>query len=98
MRSPPSLFKGSGGLATACRKIQPTREKNQSALCMCFCVNYVPACLHVHTACVRVYTYLRVCSKCVSVRLPVYANVFLRVSLETPLARGGGEEECGGWK
>ena len=94
MRSPPPLFKGSGGLATACRKIQPTREKNQSALCMCFCVNYVPACLHVQAACVQVYTYLRVCSK----RVSVCVNACCVYPWKLLLRDDGVERECGGWK
>lgn len=51
---------------------------------MCFSVNYVPACLHVH-----VQTYLCVCSKCESVGLPVFVNACLRVSLETAFVSGG---------
>ena len=64
-------------------KIQPTREKNQSALCMRFCVNYVPACLHVHTVCVQVYTRLCMYSKCVCVLACARECVFLYISLET---------------
>lgn len=82
MRFPPPLFKGSGGLATVCHKIQPTREKNQSTVCMCFCVTYVPVCLHIHAVCVQVYT-------CLYVRGQVCVCVCLYVSLETPLVRGG---------
>lgn len=83
MRSPSPLFKGSGGLATACRKIQATREKNQRALCMRFCVNYVPVCLHVHTVCAQVYTCLKVC-----VCAPVCVNACI---LGNTLVRRGGE-------
>lgn len=56
---------------------------------MCFSVNYIPACLHVHTVRVQVYTYLCVRFKHVS----VYVNAGLCVSLETALARVGGGEK-----
>lgn len=58
-KSPPPLFKGSGGPAAACCKIRPIREKSQSALCMRLGVSYVPACLRVRAACVQVYTCRR---------------------------------------
>lgn len=75
MRSPPPLFKGSGGLATAHCKIQPTREKNQSTLCMCF-LRELCTCVFTQLYCMCASIYMSACVLKVCVCVPVYVNVF----------------------
>lgn len=93
MRSPPPLFKGSGGLATACRKNtthqreKPERRSVYVFLCeLCTCVftcsSYMRASIYI-SACV-----LAVRIRAARLRMGTYV---LRVSLET---EEGGEEVC----